>query len=377
METFTKKSAVIGCFIFIFAFSSANAAEAPCESYLSKKITAIRNSFVAPRILAPRTRPSLWQRLKGQPAHGKKLSLWVTTPISFLALVGVTMYAENWAVQTEIAKFESALDQDIYGATTLADWMRTGGLEPSAAREVYNRAIDQFHNHLSPLRQRRADFVRLGWWKEADGLLADKILDRLEKNTDAIVVRDDLIEKLQNDPDFDLLSKQIDPRFAASLELWITPKVNYLGKSDVEWLAYLLDPAQDKQWLPRQQRGLDSIRQMFDYDRTRVSYVTLVELTANTLKYPKELEVKFAKARQLGLPAEAATFWRADLPIAPEVFHDGENKIVFKDEVDRWNMILHDPRFAKEAKDWRDGRLTDIGCLIAFGVHWHYLERKK
>lgn len=380
METFTKKFASGVAAILIFTFSASDAFAYPCEKFLNRKIAQIRESYVPPRFFAPRTKPTWLQRLRKQPAQGRRLSRWVTTPVSLISAIamGVALsHVDTASENAEIAKFASAWEQDIYGASTMADWMRTGGIDPNSARDVYNQAIDQFHNHLAPLRERRADFVRLGWWSEADGQLADQIMNRLEADTNAVVVRDQLIRKIQGDPDYEKLESQINERYAASVELWITPKVNYLGKSDVEWLGFLFDPTRDKQWSPRQQQGLESIREMFDYDRSRVSFVTLIELTAKTLKYPKDLEAKFTKARSLGLPVEQSTFWRADLPIAGEVFHDGDKEIVFKDEVDRWNLIWHDPRFAEEKQQWRDGKLTDVGCLIAFGIHWHRLERHK
>lgn len=376
METITKKSFVIITISLLVGFTSLNAAAYPCEKFLLQRIERIKKSWVPPRLLAPREKPSWPQRWRGEPPSGKKLSKWVTVPANLAAMTALFVYADQWAANREIEKFQSALEQNIYGSDTIAEWLLTGGLAPDDAREVYSHTLDRFHNHLQPMQERVDDFARLKWWSSESVQLAHQILDRVGKEPDAVVVRSDLIQKIQNDPDYPALEKQIGDN-GFTLDLWLMPRVNYLGKSDVDWLAILFDPAQDAQWTPQQRTGLEAIRQIYDYDGSRVSFVVLTELTAKTLKNGGTIEAKLEKAKKLGLPVDKPTFSRADLPIAPETFKDGNKWYTFNDELDRWNLMLKDPRFKTEAEAWRQGQLADVAALTEFGKHWHLLEQRK
>lgn len=337
METFTKnRMRVAWLTTFLILFGSVAQAY-PCEKFL----TRVRDSWVPPRVFVP-----------AQNGEKRKLSKWVKTPPKVLAGMIVTaipfVAADMYAQYKNIEGFQKQVQDHVYGADTIAEWVATDGLTADAGREIFWHQLAQFKNHLAPLEQRRRDFVRLGWWTPKAGDVAEKIISDLSAKPDAWIVREDLLRAITRHPDFQSLFNEMKPGYEFSMNFWLTPKVVYLGKPDVEWLALLMGE-NEPNWTDQQKAGVESIRQFYAA-HPEATFVTLVELTARTLKQSSAIEKKLTRAKELGLPTYRISFSRADFPD-------------FEDELAIWQKMLLNFHFKAVADAWKSGQLDDYKAL--------------
>lgn len=287
----------------------------------------------------------------------------VITSIPFVAI-------DIWADRKDIQGFQNALEHHVWGSDAVSDWLQMGALEPSEARDLFTKQIELFKSNLKPLRQRREDLLRLGLWTPKAGELALNIMNRIGADAPKLLVSEDLVGRITSDPDFKALSEEVGESRNFTLLLWLVPRVDYLGKSDIEWLYYLVSNKKDSELSYQQKFGLESLRLMFQIDKDKISLPTFAKMTALTMKKPKDIRAKMAKTQSLGLPFAENTFYRADLPFGDRKIKQGTHEIELKDEVDRWKIILTDPRFQKIADAWRRHEIPDFDALSAFESYW-------
>jgi hypothetical protein len=331
------KNIFIRIVVLFFVFTTCvNASAYPCEKWLTRKNAA--------RI-------------------GKLVAFTVLTSIPFIA-------ADIWAERKDLQGFHELLDQHIWGSDAISDWMSMGALESNDARDLFEKQIQLFQSNLQPLRQRREDLLRIGWWSPKAGELTEKIMNRIGADAPKLIVSEDLVKRVTEDPDYPELLEDIGEKNNFTLVLWLVPRVDYLGKSDIEWLSYLVQTKHDKELSSQQKFGLESLRLMFQTDKNKISLPTFADVTARTMKNPKEIKEKMAKAKSFGLPYTEDTFYRADLPLEILKVKDGDRELKFEDEVDRWKMILTDARFKKLADAWRRHDVADYDILALFEAYW-------
>lgn len=355
METFSKNFAFKLTFVFILSSVSANANAYPCQRYLNQVRENIRENWVGPRLFTPEG----------------KLSRWVKVPPYLIASTiafGVLLHkGDNEAIRQDYIGIQNAVDADIYGSDTVAAWLIAKVVTPNGAREIQNRAFNLFKEGLIPLKDRRDDFVRFGWWNSKATELANEILRALEGQAAELIVRKDLIKRISSHPKFPELAAELGLDYNFTLDLWLTPKINYRGKSDVEWFSYIFDSSRDKNLNEQQRNGLESIRLLYDLDKKHATFINMVQVIAKTLSDEEGMKKKLEKARQLDLSLDEFIVSRADLPfLKPEG--------PFEDELDRWKMLLSDSRFRAEATAWKEGKLSDFMTMLEFQKHWHMLS---
>jgi hypothetical protein len=305
----------------------------------------------------------------------RHLSKLITIPLAAVAPLVFFPNTDNRTSMNDIKGIQIAAEQNIFGAETLQEWVTTGGLKPSAARKVFSHTTKGFRANLQPLRDRVDEFVTDGLWPAEAGVKARSILNRLtEENQPVDLIHPaDLASKIAADPDYLRLLTWIPLNKRFTLELWMMPQVQFSGQSDTHWIKLLF--ADNDQGLTFQQlQGLKQLREFY-YQTPGVSFVVMSQLAAHTLDEQAMIK-KMWKARGHKLPFRLPTFARADFPLfsMPETFHDTTRDIMFVDEVDRWKVILEDPRFKAIAARWRSGAASDFTTLEEATALWRSLD---
>jgi hypothetical protein len=172
------------------------------------------------------------------------------------------------------------------------------------------------------------------------------------------VLEQKLWDKITNTPTFKNKPQQ-------DLEVMMTafwPQVKIDKHTDIE-LTRMLTQKDNANISAVQGKSLANIRSMVASDG--IDLPTAHFLTAKTLDVPNEIIKKAALAKTI-LPVEKiATANRPDLPIAYEElkFKTAGTKKSLKNEMDRWSVLISDPRFASLEEQWKQGKITDVQAL--------------
>jgi hypothetical protein len=115
---------------------------------------------------------------------------------------------------------------------------------------------------------------------------------------------------------------------------------------------------------------LRSVNESFQHDNQNEMLVTAWE----TLDHPELYQSKAKKAQEV-LPADRqASAARADFPsFSGEATYSGAHgeKLAVHDELDRWRVMLADPRAAQMVQAWKDHKLTDYQTLEKYEELMH------
>jgi hypothetical protein len=182
-------------------------------------------------------------------------------------------------------------------------------------------------------------------------------------STDAKVSKGEVLEKTLWDKITTNATFKDKPQ--QNLEIMMTafwPVVKIEKHSDIE-LTRAISQEKNESVSKTQERSLTSIRSLLSTEA--IDLPTAHFLAAKTLDAPEEIAKKEARSKSI-LPVEKmAIAHRPDLPISYErlKFKTAGTEKVLKNEMDRWSLMISDPRFAGLEEQWKQGKITDAQAL--------------
>jgi hypothetical protein len=327
------------------------------------------SAFLDPLIDLPlETVSYLKWRVFQRPPLKKRLSLVTALPLGMMvwgaAFGAIDTTADQWALQG----LQSSLSAGDFGAAYTSEWVLSGSLSAPAALSYLRDEQRRFTDDLQPLRTRVAMFQELGLWNAEQAHAVSARLDRLRATHSArdLFHAETLWNLLMIDAAVGKLSKELSESGRFTLELLVQPSMEVRGQSDAYWLSVFFDSTRQSRLSPEQQRGLRSLRGIYEAHRQDLSLATLTKLVAETLSDGEAIRTKLTRARELGLPATYDFIYRADIPLfsVDETFNDLNGDISIGGELDRWRIILTDSRFQDLRTSWERGELSELAVLL-------------
>lgn len=309
----------------------------------------------------------------------QRLSLPVTMPLGLVTWSLIFGHLDAATLQQSVQGLEKSLQEDTFGAAYTSEWILSGSMSAQEGATFLDANKRAFLNSLRPLHDRITEFVSLNLWSPAQAEIARQTLNRLviAHPASEIIKESVLRQAILSDVSFAAMAKGLLPPQQFTIELLSDPTVNWQGHSDAYWLTQFFDPAREALLSAEQKKGMASLRRLQQFHAQAFSLATLAKMTAETLGDEEAIATKREQAQALGLAAEQDFIYRADLPLfstETEVFElKGQRQL--RSELDRWSILLKDPRFADVAEIWSRGEISDLSALVQTEVRLRALSQ--
>lgn len=244
--------------------------------------------------------------------------------------------------------------------------------EEEAARAIIsqNRFFDQWVSNPKLLLPRIKDLVELKQLTTTEALELNEIarevfLNFYKDRKITTGVSDELSNELKakiSESKFIPLNHADDQE--SEREIFGTiywPSIKIHGHSDLDLAMKILAAQKESPSSP--------MRIIYDLVDGGLRWGDAYQMTIKIMKDPESIIRKKQNEVHDFIPADhQATLLRPDLPIANEtlVFSTGGKSISFNSELDRWKVLLSDPRFADIAKFWKEFKINDLEAMNAF-----------
>lgn len=309
----------------------------------------------------------------------RRLSIFTSLPVGMIAwgalLVGLDLKAEQWALEG----IEHGVNQDISGAAYTAEYVLSGAITPGDGRRILERYQQEGVHGLDNLRLRADQFQSLNIWRPDQVATLKKILLEIQAlHTPAEVSRRESLEKiLKENAPYQKFLDEIPQASRYTAQLLIEPRVVLRGRADAYWLSIFFEPFRYPNLTKEQAKGLASLERIYKFHSRDLSLATLSSLVADTLGNRDGIRDKVKEAARLGLDRDSDFIYRGSVPLfsQPGEFTDLGQKITQNSELERWNLLLKDPRFQIIRRDWERGEISDLVALLRTDIQARALSQ--
>ena len=311
---------------------------------------------------------------KGAPVR-KRASMFINIPIGVLFYLAVDATVFPAVQKSWIENLTTRLDAGWVATQYVTDWSTTGHMSFSEAGNIlinFEKGI--FSLDRTILNDRIAQLIDLGVLpresvtKLADAAIASWDLARKDGKLTDEEIYTEFQKRVKELPFYQALTDQQK----VYIDYVLLPTIRVKGKSDIEWLSYVIEPDRRSHLKPSQVKGLESLDRIFANDGGHIPFSAIINSVAETITAKDKISERVSKAKDLGLTELLGdSVYRAEIPAFTgelSMEFPGQPKIQMNDELDRWNVMFSDPRFAVLAQRFRDGQVSQVSALAEFTI---------
>ena len=309
----------------------------------------------------------------------RRLSIFTSLPAGVILwgglLIALDIKSEAWALQG----LEASVNQDISGASYAAEYVLSGAIGATDGAKIVERHHAEGFHGLDNLRMRAEQFQGLNIWRPEMVASLNEILAeiRTQYSPAQLAKRADLEKILSENRKFQVFLRSIPSVSRYTAQLLIEPRVVLFGRSDAYWLSIFFEPFRLPQMTPNQMKGLNSLEEIYKFHSRDLSLATLSHLIAETLGNREGMGRKAKEAAKLGFDRDYGFIYRGNFPLfsQPAEFVDIDQRVPMNSELQRWHLLLRDPRFQTIRLDWQRGEISELTALLRADIQARALSQ--
>lgn len=296
----------------------------------------------------------------------------ITAGVILFGSIGVGMQMK--AYQQSLTYLEQSVKSDAIGARHVSEMMRLEHVSPIDAAKI----INSYDSAIAKWSQSKADFPRMKLFVEkgiVKGEAEKTHLDQVLKTTAfkaSIVDKDRSAKNLKTQLS---IAVEKSPILSAKPEwmkqtilLSFLPEVPYQEGTVLDTYMTILqasfgdiDPSDVNQLI------LKGVGELGNFQGEEIGIPYQLNVLERSKANTSLILAKIDRAKEMGFPADKLhVAARIDIPLFSgeiEYYDLAMGKLQLKSELDRWELLLNDWRFATVAEAWKKGQISSIQAL--------------